>query len=194
MGLKERAIWVALGAAALGGLLFGMMLGVLSPGGGDDSGPTFGATTPSTGTTTDPGPTADDTSTGTPSEECEDRPANDFGFVNDVTDEDGQTVLVFDRAQLFTGAEATAEAQRRGNQIDTDYYVANDNRRERERAVSQTATATGSGLLTNSPGPIEVPLTTVYEFVRAHPGQLLVYLTYDEQTCDIAKIEEAYFP
>jgi hypothetical protein len=192
MAVPGRGIWVALGAAAVGGLIFGMLLGVLNP---DE--PTRSDTGASGGTS--PASAASSGSvepTGTPPVEsdCEDRPNDDFGFLNDVTEEGGTTVLEFDRAQLFTGAEATREAERRGNEIETDYYIANDNKRERERSVGEDVTASGSVLLTQSTGPTELSPQTVYEFVRAHPGQLPVYLRYDPASCDVIKIEEVFFP
>lgn len=198
MALEGRVILVAIGAAAVGGLLFGMMLGLFSPArenappvagsGGTSGSPAAGSAEPSE--------SPDDSETETESAEatCEDRPDDDFGFIQDVEQDDDETILVFDRSILYTGERAREEAQRRGNEYNGSYYIVNDNTRLRERAVSDDVTATGSVMLTGDTGPTDISPDDVYDFVRAHRGQLPVYLRYDPESCDVLRIEEVYLP
>jgi hypothetical protein len=192
MDWRDRRIWIALGLAAASGLVFGMLLDVLG-GGGGGAGPTGAveqtqpASEPSD--SDEPGPTESTT----PSPTSTEYPDNDFGYLTGIEEEDGHTVLVFDRATLLTGEAAREEAERRGQEANNDYFITNDNRRLRDRVVAGNATATGSQILTGQPQPTPVSLQQVYDFVRAHPGQLAVYLHYDDDN-EVVKIDEVYFP
>lgn len=194
MALQGRVILVAIGAAAVGGLLFGMMLGLLSPT-REDAPPVAAKTASSNDPSEEPSDLAESPEETVSAEQtCEDRPDDDFGFLRDVKQEDGETILVFDRSIIYTGERARQEAERRGNHFNGEYYIVNDNSRLRERAVTDDVTATGSIRLTGDEPSTDVSPDQVYEFVRAHPGQLPVYLRYDPETCDVMRIEEVYLP
>lgn len=66
----------------------------------------------------------------------------DIGLLVGVDDEDGRAVLRLDRVVFLTGEAARAEATRRGEPADTDYYVQNDNPLVRGYPVSQDVTVT----------------------------------------------------
>ena len=193
MDWRDRRIWVALGLAAAGGLVFGMLVSVLGGNGNDGGGPTRAVeqTQPSTEPTESQEPQRSESTT--PSPTSTEYPDNDFGYLTGVKDENGSKVLVFDRAILLTGKSARKEAKRRGQEVNNDYFIVNDNSRLRDRVVAANATATGSQILTGQPQSTPVSLEQVYDFVRAHPGQLAVYLNYDAAR-EVVKIDEVYFP
>lgn len=195
MDWGDRRIFVALGAAAAAGLVFGMLLGVL--GGGDGDGNSSRAVEQSQPTQTTPAESAEPTSTASsrPTINSADYPEDDFGFLRDVKREDGRTVLVFDRAILLTGDAARREAEKRHITLDNDYLITNDNKRLRDRVVAASVTATGSQILTGHPASTAVDPQLVYDYVRSHrEPPLPVYLRYDGTTGEVTKIEEVYFP
>lgn len=195
MDWRDRRIFVAFGAAAAAGLVFGMLLGVL--GGGDGDGSPSGAVEQSQPTQTTPSEPGEPTSTASsrPTINSTDYPEDDFGFLRDVKREDGRTVLVFDRAILLTGDAARREAEKRHITLDNDYLITNDSRRLRDRVVAASVTATGSQILTGHPASTAVEPQVVYDYVRSQrEPPLPVYLRYDRTTGQVIKIEEVYFP
>jgi hypothetical protein len=195
MDWRDRRIFVALGAAAAAGLVFGMLLGVLR--GGDGDGSSSRAAEQNQPTQTTPSESAEPTSTASsrPTIDSADYPENDFGFLRDLRSEDGRTVLVFDRAILLTGDAAQREAEKRHITLDNDYLITNDNKRLRDRVVAANVTATGSQILTGHPASTTIDPQLVYDYVRSHrEPPLPVHLRYDRTTGQVIKIEEVYFP
>ena len=64
----------------------------------------------------------------------------DLGFLTRITRTARGTTLVFDRAELLTGAAAKDEQRRRGLDTTPDFFVRNDNPLLRSRAVSPSVT------------------------------------------------------
>ncbi len=191
MNWRDRRIFIALGLAAAAGLVFGMLLGVF--GGGNGGSPTGAVERTQPPSRPAGSGQPEPTEATAPSPTSTEYPDNDFGYLTGVKDEGGQTVLVFDRATLLRGEAAREEAERRGQEANNDFFITNESRRRRDRVVSADATATGSQILTGQPQSTAVSLQQVYDFVRAHPGQLAVYLHYDEAN-EVVKIDEVYFP
>jgi hypothetical protein len=194
MDWRDRRIFFALGAAAAAGLVFGMLLGVFDGNGGN---PTGEAATQSQQPSSEP--TTSKAATSTPSTvptiNPTDYPDNDFGFLRDIRNEDGHTVLVFDRAILLTGDAAKAEAEKQGIELTNDYLITNDNKRLRDRVVATKVTATGSQILTGQLAPTTIDPQKVFDYVGSHrEPPLPVYLRYDRTTGEVTKIEEVYFP
>ena len=194
MDWRDRRIFVALGAAAVAGLVFGMLLGVLG-GNGDD--PTSQAVEQSQPALSEPATSnsASPTASAVPTINPIDYPDNDFGFLRAIKEEDGRTVLVFDRAILLTGNAARQEAEKQGIELTNDYLITNDNKRLRDRVVAQNVSATGSQILTGHPPSTTIDPQKVFDYVGSHrEPPLPVYLRYDKATGEVIKIEEVYFP
>ena len=110
----------------------------------EDAGVTTTTTAESTTSTTaalsDEPPLVDDAVSGsgcTPGENEELTDGWWYGTVSEaVTDE-----VVFDLACYYVGAAAEAEAARRGDEVNNDYYVVNENPRLRALMVTPGATA-----------------------------------------------------
>lgn len=63
-----------------------------------------------------------------------------FGFIKELYLKDGHVWAKVDFLQLFTGAEAEAEAAKRGKEAPNGYYVLNENPKLRDFAVRDDAT------------------------------------------------------
>jgi hypothetical protein len=192
MDWRDRRILFALGAAAAAGLVFGMLLGVFDDNGGGSTGQAAEQSPSSAPATSQ---TATSTASTVPTINPADYPDNDFGFLRDIKNENGHTVLVFDRAILLTGDAAKEEARKQGIELTNDYLITNDNKRLRDRVVAAKVTATGSQILTGQPNPTTIDPQKVFDYVGSHhEPPLPVYLRYDKTTGEVTKIEEVYFP
>jgi hypothetical protein len=192
MDWRDRRILFALGAAAAAGLVFGMLLGVFDDNGGGSTGQAAEQSPSSAPATSE---TATSTASTVPTINPTDYPDNDFGFLRDLKNESGHTVLVFDRAILLTGDAAKEEARKQGIELTNDYLITNDNKRLRDRVVAAKVTATGSQILTGQPNPTTIDPQKVFDYVGSHrEPPLPVYLRYDKTTGEVTKIEEVYFP
>lgn len=120
---------------------------------------TVESTTSTTAALTEEPPLLDDAASGngcTPGEGEELTDGWWYGtLTSPVTDE-----VVFDLACYYVGAAAEAEAASRGDEVNNDYYVVNDNPRLRALTVTEDATAScvalGAGLAMVDCSPSEV--------------------------------------
>jgi len=166
---------------------------VLAAGCGDDDEPEAAATTTTSTTPTTPTTTAVETPTTpvgdtgeTAVSELED--GQHFGFW--ASFEIGDTIAFgeFDRAEFLTGAEAEAAAAERGDEVNNDYYIVNDE--------TDTVTVVASGdtevvVLANQGGPDQVE-TNVADFaVERHEGSGF-WLTIEDGI--VTRIEEQFVP
>ena len=118
----------------------------------------------------------------------------DLGFLTRITRTARGTTLVFDRAELLTGAAAKAEQRRRGLDTTPDVFVRNDNPLLRSRAVSPGVTVLGSQVLAGRPAATPVTLDTLRSFLTSRPkGRTgpLFRLTLDRQS-RVVRIAEVY--
>ncbi|KWX02546.1 hypothetical protein TH66_12460 [Carbonactinospora thermoautotrophica] len=123
-----------------------------------------------------------------------DQPSPDFGYLEGEERREGVTYLVFNRATLLTGARATAEADRYGQQR-LGYFVVDENPRVRRFALAEGARLSGSQLLTGQPQPTEVTLDRLLNYLDRHADErpLPVWLRYDAAGRIVA-VEEQYLP
>ena len=118
----------------------------------------------------------------------------DLGFLTRITRTAKGTTLVFDRAELLTGAAAKAEQRRRGLDTTPDVFVRNDNPLLRSRAVSPGVTVLGSQVLAGRPAATPITLDTLRSFLASRPrGRTgpLFRLTLDRQS-RVVRIAEVY--
>jgi len=183
---RDRRVLLALGATAVMGLLFGMILAMLTSGG--DGSPQAGP--------------AANTGTANPSESANSAPASppptdlrnpDYGYVTAVRTGD-QTVLVFDRVDFLTGEEARQRWEDDGAEP-LDYYISNVNTRLRDRVVAADVKVFGSQRLTGAPPEQEIEPDQLYDYVNGGDGtDMLITLRYNEQTGEVVEIKEVYLP
>lgn len=143
-----------------------------------------------------PTPTATPTPSATPAS------GTDIGYLVGTrgTDEDGAAMVVsLDRVQFFTGEAARREATRRGQEIEVDYFVVNDNTRLRSLVVAAGATVTGDSSFNawaGDPGrgPRPRTLEQLAGFGRTDQGRETLFdLRYDAAG-RVTAIAERYLP
>lgn len=114
----------------------------------------------------------------------------DIGYLvaSRETSADGAALSVsFDRVQFFTGEAARREADKRGDEIENDYYLVNDNTRLRTLVVADGATVTGDSSFNSwagdgSSGQRPRTLDELARFVRTEQGRETLFdLSYDAQ-------------
>ena len=160
----------------------GSLLLVLVACGDDDD-----AATPATTVTTATTATTDDPVEPDPSGRSELADGRHFGFWASFEIGDVSAVGQFDLARFLTGADAEAAAAERGDEVDDDYYVVNDNPRLR------TLVAEGdTEVLVLTGGGADLSPTNVADFaVDRHP-QSGFWVTIEEGI--VTAIEEQYVP
>ncbi|MDP3714223.1 MAG: hypothetical protein Q8R60_17250 [Mycobacteriales bacterium] len=133
-----------------------------------------------------------------------DAPASgtDIGYLvaSRETSADGAALSVsFDRVQFFTGEAARREADKRGDEIENDYYVVNDNTRLRTLVVADGATVTGDSSFNSwagdgGSGQRPRTLDELARFVRTDQGRETLFdLRYDAQG-RVTAVAERYLP
>lgn len=180
---RDRRVLLALGATAVMGLLFGMILAMLTSGG--DGSPQAGpaantdTTSPSESASASPRPT--------------DLRDPDYGYLAEVRT-GGQTVLVFDRVDFLTGEEAKRKWEEEGREP-LDYYISNVNTRLRDRVVAADVKVFGSQRLAGAPPEQEIDADQLYDYVNSGDGtDMLVTLRYNKKTGEVVEIKEVYLP
>lgn len=123
-----------------------------------------------------------------------DQPSPDFGYLEGEEHHDGITYLLFNRALLLTGARATAEADRYGQQR-LGYFVVDKSPKVRRFELAEGAALSGSQLLTSQPQLTEVTLDRLLNYLDRHADErpLPVWLHYDGAG-RIVTVEEQYLP
>lgn len=109
--------------------------------------------------------------------------------------------LSFDRAQLFTGADADRQAAARGDEtpVPNDIYIVNENPRLRSVSLAEDVKVTGSLALNTYAGDsgVEPTSRTVQQllgFLKTGQGkQTPFHLVYD-RTGLVVSVEEQYVP
>ena len=105
----------------------------------------------------------------------------------------------FDRVQFLTGDAARSEAAKRGDEVDNDYYVVNDNTRLRTLVVADGATVSGDSSFNSwagddGSGQRARTLDELARFVRTDQGRETLFdLRYDAQG-RVTAIAERYLP
>ena len=184
---RDRRVLLALGATAVMGLLFGMILATLTSGGdGSQAGPAA-----NTGTAN---PSESEPASSAPASP---RPTDlrnpDYGYVTAVRTGD-QTVLVFDRVDFLTGEEARQKWEEEGGEP-LEYYISNVNKRLRDRVVAADVKVFGSQRLTGAPPEQEIDADQLYGYVNDGDGaDMLVTLRYNQRTGEVVEIKEVYLP
>ncbi|MCI0687010.1 MAG: hypothetical protein L0Y54_07215 [Sporichthyaceae bacterium] len=187
---RDRKVLLALGATAAMGVLFGMLLAVLTGGGGGSpqTGPAANTTTASP-TESEPDETSEP-----PTAPPSDLRNPDYGFITAVESTDGLPVLSFDRVDFFTGEEARQRWEDQGGEP-LDYFISNVNKRLRERVVSADVTVIGSQRLTGDPAEQEIDQQQLYDYINSGEGDdMLITLRYDPQSGEVTEIKEIYLP
>lgn len=187
---RDRKVLLALGATAVMGLLFGMLLATLTS--GSEGSPPAGQAANTTGSNpseSEPGQTSAPASP---------RPTDlrdlDYGYLTEVRTGGDQPVLRFDRVDFLIGEEATEKCQEENGEP-CDYYVSNVNQRIRERVVSADVKVFGSQRLTGSPEEKEIAADQLYDYVNDGEGtNMLITLRYDQDTGEVTEIKEVYLP
>ena len=182
--MDKRVVAAALLMAAVFGLAFGALL----EGGGGQS---RAATSTPIGT---PSP-GRKIALPTPTASMSDRPSPDYGFAAGVVERSGATYLVFDRADILLGAQATAEAARNGTQVDPDggYYVRNNNKRQRQLRIADSVQIRGGRVLTGTSSERSLSLEELAVTLDDANDPVPVLLSYDDDG-RIATIAETTLP
>ena len=172
-GLLPRVTGLAVGAAALGGLLVGALISTDGQRGGATANARASGFRPPIPPFVVLAPTA------TPRP---DHPSPDLGNLVRVKKRHGDTVLVFDRVTV-RGTEKTG------------YTIDNRNPRTRNRTLASKVEVIGGEKLTRQPAPKQVPLAALLDYVRraAADQPLLAWLSYDEHG-DVVQIREQNLP
>ena len=118
------------------------------------------------------------------------------------TDEFGYVVRVatsplsvdVDRVDMLTRPEAEAAAAAHGDEVQSDYYLVNDNKRVRRYAVSPEAVVWGS-IRMNAGGPEgeRVTLQRWFAFVQTAAGRETPF-HFDVEAGRVIALEEQYLP
>src|SRR5262245_18317271 len=181
---RDRRVLLALGATAVMGLLFGMILAMLTSGGDDGSsqaGPAANTATTSSSKSAPASPLPTDLRD------------PDYGYLSEVRTGD-RPVLVFDRVTFLTGEEAKQKWEEEGREP-LDYYISNVNTRLRDRVVAADVKVFGSQRLTGAPPEQEIDADQLYDYVNSGDGtDMLVTLRYNQQTGEVVEIKEVYLP
>jgi hypothetical protein len=186
---RDRRVLLALGATAVMGLLFGMILATLT-GGGD--GPSQAGQAANTGAA-NPSESGPAGSSAPASPRPTDLRNPDYGYLTEVRTGD-QTVLVFDRVDFLTGEEARQKWEEEGGEP-LDYYISNVNQRLRDRVVAADVKVFGSQRLTGAPPEQEIQADQLYGYVNSGDGtNMLVKLRYNQETGEVIEIKEVYLP
>lgn len=127
---------------------------------------------------------------------------SDIGYLVGAREsrEQGAALSVsFDRVQFLTGEAARREATERGDEVESDYYVVNDNTRLRTLVVAAGATVRGDSSFNSwagdgGSGQRARTLDELARFVRTDQGRETLFdLRYDAQGRVVA-ITERYLP
>lgn len=126
----------------------------------------------------------------------------DIGYLVAARESSGQGAALsvsFDRVQFLTGEAARSEADKRGDEIENDYYVVNDNSRLRTLVVADGATVSGDSSFNSwagdgGSGQRARTLDELARFVRTDQGRETLFdLRYDAQG-RVTAIAERYLP
>ncbi|HEX2498843.1 MAG TPA: hypothetical protein VHO00_08570 [Actinomycetes bacterium] len=186
---RDRRVLLALGATAVMGLLFGMILATLTSGG---DGSSQAGQAVNTGTS-NPSESESAASSAPASPPPTDLRNPDYGYLTVVRTGD-QTVLVFDRVDFLTGEEARQRWEEDGGEP-LDYYISNVNKRLRDRVVAADVKVFGSQRLTGAPPEQEIEPDQLFGYVNSGDGtDMLVRLRYNKETGEVIEIKEVYLP
>lgn len=186
---RDRRVLLALGATAVMGLLFGMILATLTSGG---DGSSQAGQVVNTGTS-NPSESESAASSAPASPPPTDLRNPDYGYLTVVRTGD-QTVLVFDRVDFLTGEEARQRWEEDGGEP-LDYYISNVNKRLRDRVVAADVKVFGSQRLTGAPPEQEIEPDQLFGYVNSGDGtDMLVRLRYNKETGEVIEIKEVYLP
>lgn len=182
--MDKRVVAAALVMAAVFGLAFGALL----EGGG-------GQRQAATSTPKDTPAAGRRVALPTPTASVGDRPSPDYGFATGIAERSGATYLVFDRADILVGPQASAEATRDGARVDPDggYYVRNNNKRERRLMIADGVRIRGGRALTGRKDEHSLSLEELATALDDANDPVPVLLTYDEEG-RIATIAETTLP
>jgi hypothetical protein len=181
--VDKRVVAAALVLTAIFGLAFGALL----EGGGQPG----RAASREPGET--PAPARSRLALPTPTTRVGDRPSPDYGFADEVLEQSGVSFLVFDRADILVGAQATAEAARAGRTVNPDggYYVRNNNERKRRLRLAEGVRIQGGTALGTSRRDMGVD--ELAKALDRADDPVPVLLTYDDEG-RVATVAETTLP
>ena len=103
-------------------------------------------------------------------------------------------MLTYDQAQFLTGDAAQQAAAQDKQQLDSDYYIRNVNKKLRTVPVAPTATLLGSIALTQKVDLAPVTLAAIAAFASSRQGPAVGFWITVDVKGSITKIEEQYVP